>query len=149
MNHAGVLLAALLTAAACTPPTAAAERVAVPALRCTLDVPAGTAVAHTDDGATFTTRPGTRAPRRFSIHARPPGQGELHKLLAADVSITYTLHANDGGSGGAESVLAGALQVRDRNFAVTCHDQAEPPADADATWCLPWLATLRVDPSAR
>ncbi len=147
-----VLLATLVAVAACTAgmeetdATVAAQRVAIPALRSTLDVPAGTKVILADDGATLTTRPGTRAPRTIGIHARASaGPGELRRVLAAEVSVTYTLQTHEGGSGGAESVLAGDLQVGARRFAVTCHDQAEWPASADATWCLAYLATMRLD----
>lgn len=143
MHRTGALLAALI--AACTAPTTPRERVAIAALRCSLDVPAGTAVALADDGATFTTRPGARVPRQFSVHARPSAPGESRRTLAADVAIAYTLRTADGGSGGAESVLEGRLQAGARSFAVTCNDQAEAPLEADATWCFVWLATLRVD----
>lgn len=122
------------------------ERILVPALRGALDVPVGTEVTLDAEGATFTTRPGTRVPRSFDIYARSPdGAGELRQDLADDVSIVYSVHKSDGGSGGEEARLVGALRVGDRSFAVTCHDQAEWPGAPDPTWCLSWLATVRVD----
>lgn len=149
MNHAGVLLAAVVAAAACTASTvemAATGRIAIPPLECTLEVPAGTEVTLVDDGATLITRPGTRVPRTLTIHARASAEpGEQRRVLAAGVSVGYTLRTNEGGSGGAQSVLAGDLWVGARRFAVTCDDQAEWPGSADATWCLVWLATLRLD----
>lgn len=145
MRRAPTLLAAL-TLCACAPAGPPTERVAIPALHCTLEVPVGTAVTLTDDGASLTTRPGARAPRTFTIHARPPGEpGQLQRTLAADVSITYSLRADPGGSGGEESLLSGALKLGDRTFAVECHDQGERPDTPNATWCLPWLATLQPD----
>lgn len=141
--RSSALLAALAACAPAGPPT---ERVAIAALHCTLEVPVGTAVALADDGATFTTRPGARVPRTFSLHARSPAEpGELQRTLAPGLSISYTLQQGPGGSGGEESRLLGALQLADRTFAVECHDQGESPNDANATWCLPWLATLRDD----
>ncbi|MCY0994428.1 hypothetical protein OV203_45315 [Nannocystis sp. ILAH1] len=142
-----VALSALVLLLACTPPPAVAtKRAEIPALRCSLDVPAGTEVMLDDDGATFVLEPGTRAPHSFSLHARAPAQrGELRQVLAADVSIAYALEANDGGSGGSESTLVGSLQVGSSEFAVKCHDQDEWPGDPDASWCLTWLATIRVD----
>jgi hypothetical protein len=141
-----VLLAALVSLVGCTPPAVATERALVPALGCSLDVPVGTRIELADDGATFTVRPGTRTPRSFAVHARAPTQpGELRRALAPDVSVAYTLRASDGGSGGVESVLTGGLRVGGSEFAVRCVDQAEPPVDADATWCLAWLATIRLD----
>ena len=146
MNPERLLLAALLAAAACEAPAPASERVAIATLGWALDVPAGTEVAITDDGATFTTRPGARDPRILTVHARAAtGSTGLHRMLAADVAIAYTLQTADGGSGGAESVLRGDLRVGARSFAVVCSDQAEWPAHADATWCLAWLATIRRD----
>jgi hypothetical protein len=150
MRRARISLATAMIVAGCAPDSGvAAEPVAIPGLRCALDVPAGTAVALADDGATFTTRPGTRVPRTFSVHARPPGEpgelGEQRRVLAAGVTIAYTLQTDEGGSGGEESVLDGVLVVGERSFAVRCDDQSEPPGEPDATWCLAWLATLRVD----
>jgi hypothetical protein len=147
MSRARILLAAL--AAACSSserPKVAAERALVPALRCALDVPVGTVVTLAEHGATFMTRPGARAPRSFGISARAPdGAGELRQVLAADVSIVYSVHKSEGGSGGEQATLVGALQVGDRQFAVTCEDQGEWPGAPDPTWCLAWLATVRVE----
>lgn len=139
-------LAALVLLFACTPPPrVATKRAEIPALRCSLDVPAGTEVTLADDGATFILEPGARAPRSFSLHARALAQsGELRQVLTDDVSIAYALEANDGGSGGSESTLVGNLHVGDREFAVKCHDQDEWPGDPNASWCLEWLATIRV-----
>lgn len=140
-----VLFAALAASVACTaPPTAVS--VDVPVLRCSLDVPTGTRVVLDDTGASFETTPGSRTPRSFAIHTGAPSQpGEQRRRLAADVTIAYTLHASDGGSGGAQSQLTGSLRIAGTELAVQCDDQAEPPGQADATWCLPWLATLRRD----
>ncbi|MFY0532230.1 hypothetical protein [Nannocystis pusilla] len=110
-----------------------------------LDVPAGTEITLHDDGATFILEPGARAPHSFSSTRAPAQQGELRQVLAADVSIAYALEANDGGSGGNESTLVGSLRVGSSEFAVKCHDQDEWPGDPDASWCLTWLATTRVD----
>ncbi|MFZ6177592.1 hypothetical protein [Nannocystis pusilla] len=142
-----VALSALVLMFACTPPPkVATKRAEIPALRCSLDVPVGTGVTLHDDGATFVLEPGARAPRAFSLHARAPAQpGELRQVLAPDVSIAYALEANDGGSGGSESTLVGSLRVGSSEFAVKCHDQDEWPGDPDASWCLAWLATIRLD----
>lgn len=147
MRLARMLLGVVMGAVACSSsgPPVLGERVAIAALRCALDVPVGTEVRLTEDGATFMTRPRARVSRSFGIYARAPeGAGEVRHNLAVDVSIAYSVHKSDGGSGGEEARLLGALRVGDRQYAVTCDDQAEWPDAPDPTWCLSWLATVSV-----
>jgi hypothetical protein len=151
VNLPRALAATLAIAAACTVPGPSrptpSTTITIPALRCALDVPVGTEVRLTDDGATFTTRPLARYSRPFSVRADPPADpGAQRRSLASDVSVTYTVQTDSGGSGGDEAVLSGALQVGARTFAVSCHDQGEWPGP-DPTWCFAWLATIRADPA--
>lgn len=124
------------------------EEVAIPSLAVSIRVPAGTEVEHVAGGATFYVTPGSRAARSFSL-----GEGEpelVHeqaattrqeKKLPGGNLIRYELRTAEGGSGGAEAFLDGAIVVGQHVLAVHCHDQAEPPATPAGDWCLEWLAT--------
>ena len=91
-----------------------------------------------------------RAARSFSledgepalVHSEP-AISRQEKVLAGGNRIRYELRNSDGGSGGAEAYLDGALVVGQLVLAVHCHDQAEEPAKPSAEWCLEWLATVR------
>lgn len=151
----------LLASAGCSPkaaepwagPTAGTgptEYIDVPSLGVTLQVPAGTDTVHVGAGATFYVNPGARAARSFSLEEGEPAlvHGEpatsrQEKKLPGGGRIRYELRTSDGGSGGAEAYLDGALVVDQRVLAVHCHDQAEEPATPSAEWCLEWLATVR------
>ncbi len=139
------MFAASLLLLACTGPEVARERVQIPALRAALDVPLGTGVELEADGASFSGGQRQRSARTFEDHARPSAPGELREALADDVSIAYTLRRDDGGSGGSVETLTGSLRVGGTDHAVECVDQGEWPDEPDAAWCLPWLATLRVE----
>lgn len=156
------LLLLLLLASACTAtkptepwtgPTSGegpTEEVAVPSLGITIRVPSGTDVAHLGSGATFYVAPGSRSGRSFSLEMGEPAvvHGEAatsrqEKKLPGGNLIRYEIRSADGGSGGAEEFLDGAIVVGQDVFAVHCHDQAEEPAKPSAAWCLEWLATAR------
>lgn len=152
----------MLLVAACTPkptepwsgPTSgdgATEEIAVPSLGVTIRVPTGTEVTHLGGGATFHVAPGSRVDRSFSLGTGEPAlvHGEAatsrqEKKLAGGNLIRYELRTAEGGSGGAEEYLDGAIVVGQDVFAVHCHDQAEEPGKPSAEWCLQWLATARL-----
>lgn len=133
----------LIAIVACTPAPVATTTFAVPGLGLTIEMPAGTTAEFAADGATFTTRPGARVPRRIDIRGRPAPAGDETRRLTADIEVAYSVELGGGGSGGEASVLTGALRVGERRYAVTCDDQGEPP---EPTWCLAWLATARLAP---
>jgi len=133
-----------------TSATGSTEHVAIPSLAVTLQVPAGTDTVHVGAGATFYVEPDTRRARSFSledgepavVHTEP-ADSRQEKRLPGGAKIRYELRSFEGGSGGAESFLDGAMVVDQQVLAVHCHDQAEAPAKPSAEWCLEWLATVR------
>lgn len=128
----------------------ATENIAIPSLDITLDVPVGTETVHVGAGATFYVNPGHRRVRSFSVgDGEPalvhpePAISRQEKKLPGGALIRYELRASEGGSGGAEAYLDGAMVVGQQVLAVHCHDQQEWPTAASAEWCLEWLATIR------
>ena len=55
--------------------------------------------------------------------------------------LVYRIDKYEGGSGGAEATLVGALDVGGGTYRVECHEQAELP-EPDGEWCIPYLRTI-------
>lgn len=136
---------AALVAAACTPASPRdSVDVTLTALGLGLRAPLATTVEHGPDGATLTTAPGARVSPRITLHRGPGVPGTTRQSLRDGLVVSYTLRRDEGGSAGPVERLEGTLELGDCRLAVTCDDQGEPP---DATWCLPFLATLHPVPA--
>lgn len=144
-------IVAFCQAVACTERPArvavAVERVSLGPAGPSLDLPRGWEVLR--DGPRLTViEPGARTPHRLTL--APGGEsapGDATTIALADgAELRYRVRDLDGGgSGGDEAKLEGVLTANRETWSITCSHQAEWPARPEATWCIPYLRSLRSD----
>ncbi len=114
---------------------AAPARVFVAAGRLAIDLPAAAEASHRDGASAFTLDPGTRSPREI----------EVVELAADAAPSDMRWSESEGGSGGAEYELRGALRRCGAVFEVRCAAQSED-GRPDMDWCRDAIASLRCRP---
>jgi len=97
-------------------------------------------------------RPHTRTPDTMSLRRSTADEHAAllrtapKKVVLDGGRLAYRVERSEGGSGGPEATLVGAVELGAGTYRVECHAQSEdaPPA---GDWCLPYLLTLGVSPS--
>jgi hypothetical protein len=115
--------------------SAAPARVFVAAGRLAIDLPAVTEASHRDAASAFTLDPGTRSPRLIDVIELAPG--------ATPSDMRWS--ESEGGSGGTEYHLRGALRRCGAVFEIRCSAQTED-GRPDMDWCRDAIASLRCRP---
>ena len=116
----------------------APARVLVAAGTLAIDLPAGAEAAHRAGASAFTLDPATRSPRAI----------EVVRLAADAAPAEMRWSESDGGSGGTEYQLRGALRRCGAVFEVRCALQSED-GRPDMDWCRDAIASLRCRPPGR
>ena len=103
-----------------------------------IDLPPATVASQRDGASAFTLDPGVRSPREIEVVRLTPG--------SAPSDLRWS--ESEGGSGGTEYELRGAVRRCGAVFAVMCGAQTEI-GRPDMDWCTEAVASIRCRGQAR